>query len=294
MDLEHLYEFAVLAESKNFSEAAEKLFISQSALSKHIKSLEQELGVPLFNRENRSATLNEYGQLLLPHALKISEIRYACLTDFHNKLNNINGAINICFEYPIFNLLASFEKENPNITIHVRHVPPHEMVEQLRSGKCELAFLYEKEEQKNLTSVFYRQDSLVAVLPNSHPLANQTSISLEQLKGENFIMLSQRAKEYAIAIEACQKAGFEPKIALSGCIGRDVVRFVKEEVGVSIMIKSFALQHQLDGVKFVDIISSTPVPCLYIYYRKNVQLSPCAKHLLDYINAKTIQNELIK
>ncbi|VUX15208.1 Hca operon transcriptional activator [Streptococcus pasteurianus] len=58
MDLEHLYEFAVLAESKNFSEAAEKLFISQSALSKHIKSLEQELGVPLFNRENRSATLN--------------------------------------------------------------------------------------------------------------------------------------------------------------------------------------------------------------------------------------------
>ena len=66
MDLNYIREFVVLANTCNYMEAAEQLFISQSALSRHIKNLEEELGVSLFDRSTRSVTLNAFGMLFLP------------------------------------------------------------------------------------------------------------------------------------------------------------------------------------------------------------------------------------
>ena len=71
MNTEFLKEFVVLAETKNFWEASERLYMNQSTLSKHIKSLENELGVELFTRTTRRVELTSYGQTFLPYARTI-------------------------------------------------------------------------------------------------------------------------------------------------------------------------------------------------------------------------------
>ena len=76
MNTEYLKEFVVLAETKNFWEASDRLYMNQSTLSKHIKSLENELGVDLFLRTTRRVELTNYGQTFLPYAKSITHFEF--------------------------------------------------------------------------------------------------------------------------------------------------------------------------------------------------------------------------
>ena len=89
MQIDYIKEFIILAEIGNFLEAADHLFMSQSTLSRHIKSLEDDLGTPLFDRTTRKVSLNEYGHLFLPYAREISKIQYNYTTELYNKLHNV-------------------------------------------------------------------------------------------------------------------------------------------------------------------------------------------------------------
>lgn len=80
-------EFVTLTEKKNFLEAAECLFISQSCLSKHIKKLETEIGVELFERTTRTVVLTEFGQMLLPYARKMVSLEYEFEKNVHRKIH---------------------------------------------------------------------------------------------------------------------------------------------------------------------------------------------------------------
>ena len=75
MEIDYIREFVVLTETENFLEAAERLFISQSSLTRHIKSLEEDLGMQVFDRTTRKVTLNNFGKLFLPYAKEISRIQ---------------------------------------------------------------------------------------------------------------------------------------------------------------------------------------------------------------------------
>ena len=88
MDINHVREFIVLAQTGNFMEAAEILFSTQSTLSKHIKNLETEMGVSLFERTTRKVVINKYGQLFLPIAKQIVELQdqYTALLQSHLNL----------------------------------------------------------------------------------------------------------------------------------------------------------------------------------------------------------------
>ena len=82
MEIEYIKEFVVLAETENYLEAAESLFISQSTLSKHIKIIEKELDVQLFDRTTRKVHLNKYGKMFLKYAKEISHLQYLYKTAF--------------------------------------------------------------------------------------------------------------------------------------------------------------------------------------------------------------------
>ena len=87
MEINYLKEFVVLAQTGNFMEAADILYVSQSTLSKHIKSMELELGVPLFDRTTRKVTISKFGELLLPYAQQIAELQDKYTAIFQNSLD---------------------------------------------------------------------------------------------------------------------------------------------------------------------------------------------------------------
>lgn len=124
MDINYICEFSVLAETCSYMEAADQLFISQSALSRHIKSLEEELGVQLFDRSTWKVSLSRYGAVFLPFARQIAATRYEYETALAAAQNACHGNIRIgtipvMSHYQITDLLAEFQKNNVGFTLDV-------------------------------------------------------------------------------------------------------------------------------------------------------------------------------
>ena len=119
MDTASLKEFLALVETQNFWEASELLFMNESTLSKHIKKLEKELQVSLFDRNTRKVSLTPFGKCLIPYARSIVETEKNFLEDLEKKIQAqssqlVLGVIPSMVQYRITDILVDFRKKNPN------------------------------------------------------------------------------------------------------------------------------------------------------------------------------------
>ena len=183
MEINYLREFVVLAQTGNFIEAADILYSSQSTLSKHIKKIESELGVPLFDRTTRKVGISKFGQLLLPFAKQITELQDKYTAILQNSLETDReiltlGSINALAQYKITDVLVNFKKSHTQSTINVLHATSEELKKMLRNKKCELAFIRDtlEEVDDDLIKIPYTIDTLVAVLPATHHLTKQKTM----------------------------------------------------------------------------------------------------------------------
>ena len=284
METRHLREFAVLAQVGNFGEVAEKFFISQSALSKHIKSLEDELGAPLFDRTGKGTVLNDYGKILLPYAEQMVKLEDHFTKDIYNKRNDADHIIVIGTEYRITNLLSDFRSTHKDYLLSAIDANlVGEVRELLRAGKCELAFICNLEDSHgDFVSIPYAHESIVAVLYESHPLAKCTSIALEQLADEDFVMLPPTSPHTDFLLGKCHDLGFNPKVVMTAPRGNEIIELVRAETGVSLLFGRLVSGFDTAGVVAVEIEPRVPME-ISICYRKDAQLSSGARQFLDYV-----------
>lgn len=124
MELSYIREFVVLAETGNYLEAADALFIAQSSLSRHIKSIELDLGSPLFDRTTRKVVLNGFGQAFLPYAKKMVEIQEEYENVLQSYLSGVSSTITVAsipsmVRYNITDVLAGFKQANPRYKLNI-------------------------------------------------------------------------------------------------------------------------------------------------------------------------------
>ena len=139
MDIEILEEFIALAESCSFQETADRLHISQSSLSKHLKKLEAELGAALFDRSTRSVSLNELGMAFLPHARRIAAEKAAALTELRKLSSAGQQTVTVAYapvlsQYGLIETFSAFSAAHPELTL--RTLENYQPVALLRSGSC--------------------------------------------------------------------------------------------------------------------------------------------------------------
>ncbi len=285
METDYLKEFIVLSETGNYLQAAEELFIAQSSLSKHIKALEIELGVPLFNRTPRKVELTSYGKSFLKCAQQIVDIQYSFQRDLANQLDEKQqtlriGSIPLMAPYRITDIIMKYQRENEHCTINLLEEESFTLKEMLRKNKCDLAFIREEGDTNEEFAKFpYTSDHLVAILPSTHPLAKRSSLQLEELKDENFLLLQPDSLLYSISTTACQKAGFTPNIAYTGKRAENIMDLVEKGMGVSLLMEKPILSLATPKVSIVDV-TPTVSTNIYIYYKKNIPLSAAAKKFL--------------
>ncbi|MDS0525554.1 LysR family transcriptional regulator [Clostridium sp. SHJSY1] len=288
MEMNYIKEFVVLAEVGNFSEAAEHLFISQSSLSKHIKSIERELGVPLFNRSTRKVKLNEFGQVFLPYARQITNIQNEYTEAFFNKLENTKKSITIgsipsMAQYNITDVLAEFKRNNNNITLNVIQAESDKLEDMLYENICDIAFIREVNDVNNLfTKLPYTSDTLVAIFPINHPFAKYKTISLEQLKSENFLLLPQDTILHNICKTSCKHKGFDPNIIFTDHRVENIIDLVVKGMGISLLSKKLAIYLFNPNISIVDI-SPSIYSHISLCYKKNTKLSVITNLFLSYI-----------
>jgi len=304
MEIDYFREFLVLVDTKNYWKASERLFIGQSTLSKHIKLMEQELGVPLFTRTSRKVELTSYGNLLIPHAQSITSSKFAYQEQLSIEKDSQNGkfilgTIPSIAQYMITDILANFNKKYPASLIRVIEDDSFNLKELLRQHKCELAFIREIQdapEEEDLIRHHYIDDKMVAVLPVYHPLAGETVIHLEQLKYEKFILLNQQTQLYKLCIDTCERVGFKPQVTFD-CHRLDtILDLVTQGMGVSLLMDRHVRLPRHTGFpnnpafRVVEV-NPTFYTSISLFHCKNSSLSTSAKKFIQYFEDQ--KNELL-
>jgi LysR family transcriptional regulator, hydrogen peroxide-inducible genes activator len=194
LNLQLLELFVVLARTKNFTRAAEELHLSQSALSRAIQKLEDQLAQRLFERRPRGVVLTEIGEILLERAQQIrqlTEAAFAELAEAGRRSRIRLGAIPTIAPYFLPGLLSRFAKQHPTITVLVHEETTEHLIHRCSQGELDLAVLALPIAAKNLEVEPLFDEELLLVLPLGHPLAATKSVNIESTASYPFVMLSE-------------------------------------------------------------------------------------------------------
>ncbi len=267
MDTGYIREFVMLAECLNYSEAAERLFISQSSLSKHIQTLERDLGAALFVRTTRSIRLSGAGAVYLPYAKKLAALcgeAEIAVDDFRRRAST---SLTIAIMqnpqyYDMAKYIMSFRRAHPDVAFS--------MVE---GDEFQLYDLF----QRKLVNVFptfstfrgledfafmpLAESAMVALLPAGHPLAEAGSVSLQQLAGERLLLPARNGALSALVHTAFHREGLEPDVIYEGS-STGCIDLVRGGMGTALHAREFAAALTGGG----DIVTVPLEPALPFSY----------------------------
>ena len=184
-----LEQLAAFARCGTLSKAAEELLISQPALSRSMKKLEDDLGVKLFIRENKKLLLNETGKLAAELARsQVNQNRelISRVIAFDRSLHSVH--IGACAPQPMAELMPILQDHFGDMTISSELVYGEKLIKGLKTGVYHLAILREAIEDKELFSQRYMSESLYICVPESHRLAKNETVRFSDLKGEKFLL----------------------------------------------------------------------------------------------------------
>lgn len=194
MDIAKIESFLVLVKQQNFAKTADLLFISQPALTKRIASLEDELGVPLFNRMGNKTYLTTEGEAFKPFAEQI-------LATYNNAKESIRqiesmeygtlnfGTTNFIGVYLIPQIISKFHELYPNITINMVINSSTNIIDMLHKNQLEFVFLsdYIELDENQYEVKDYAQDHLKLIVGNKHPLYHHKTCRLKDVENDLYI-----------------------------------------------------------------------------------------------------------
>ncbi len=221
MDLATLNAFIAIAELGSFSEAAERLHLTQPAVSKRIASLEQQLNVRLFDRLGREVSLTEAGRALLPRAYQILNV----LDDTRRALTNLNGEISGRLTLATSHhiglhrlppLLRAFTRAHPQVALDIQFLDSEVAYEEVLHGRAELAVITLAPETRELVhAVAVWDDPLDFVAAPEHPLARSQAISLADVAHHPAVFPGGNTFTHHIVRRLFEAQGLTPNIAMS-------------------------------------------------------------------------------
>ena len=232
--------FVQLAESKTFAEAAEKLHITQPALSTSIKKLEEQLGGQLFSRNTRNVSLTQEGKSFLPQAKRLLVDWSNAFADMQNLFAMQQGSLTIA-AMPSFAegrlpaLLAQFHQSHPNIKIRVIDVVMEEVIESVISGRAEIGFTFMPERSEGLVFERLFDDPFIAVVPQGHEYSKRKTLSWSQAFAHPFVAMNRNSSVRnwieSVANDLQQQINLVAEANQLGTVGQ----LVGQGIGISIV-----------------------------------------------------------
>lgn len=286
MNLRQLYYFRTIAELEHYTQAAEKLYVSQSNLSHAIQKLEDELNVKLFVSKGRNIRLTKYGELFLPYVQKTIDTLESGVTALQEYINPNSGTVTMIG----FPSLAQFapdmivrylsETDRVSVRFQFSQASFYTIQKQLMEGKVDLAFATKIEDP---SVGFHRIGShpLVLLVPMGHRLAQQESVDLRELDKENFIDFDDDSQLHHQNKEVFRELGIQPNIVVETPQDAVMYGLVAAKHGVAI------IPYPLGGVpynsKILKISNPIPQRDLYLMWQKDRYMPPAAEFFRDFI-----------
>lgn len=282
MEIQQLYYYMELCKQKNFTEAGYACNMTQGALSKQIRKLENELGITLIRRNTRKFELSKEGEIFLSYAKKMTGTYEEMLKNVQKNQEIKIGCMPVLAPYHFARLVADFRKEYPDSKLVIDERIASEIQE--NSDRYDFLILRENmmEDQKKFRFSPLYDDKLCAVLYEKHPLYGRDRLQLKELKDDVFIFPERGSGSYEVFYKSCEKAGFEPKIAFEFPQANTIMSFVSEGVGVTITFSTVYREAKCAGVKMIPLEDELH-SVISLFYRKNKPLDYAKKQFLNYV-----------
>lgn len=288
MNLNQLYYFKVLARLEHYTRAAEELQISQPTLSQSIASLENELGVRLFEKRGRNIMLTQNGRAYLKHVesalSELSEGRSAV-----EKFNRAeNGHVRISFitnvgAFIVPRLITGFIA-NPmtqGISFSCREGNTNDLLNGLKDERYDMVICSKKDNEPSLDFTPLISQSLVVLVPVDHPLAEKRSLTLKETAKFPFIMHIPDSGMRTIENRLFDNVGVVPKISCEVEMDRTIAGLVAANLGVAIVSDGPDIENF--NIKIIPLTEPYFIRYLYLVTVKNRQLSNAAGLFKSYV-----------
>jgi len=289
MNLNRLLTFHKAAEDLNFSTAAQKLSITQPAVSAQIHNLEEDLGVKLFNRIGRIIALSEAGEVLSSFSRRI----FRLLDEAESVMDELRlvrrgtlkiGTTTTYAGHIMPPLLSRFQTEFPMVKVILHEGSSMDIAKRVAKLEIEVAVVAYSGNLKNVQFDLLRQEELVLVLPAGHPLASRKSVSIKALAKEKFILREKGSSTRLIMRNLFRQHRINPPVVFE----TSNVDFIKEQVangmGVSFLTRS-AVAEELASGRMATVKLKEDKLKLEIYsaIRIGHELSQPARAFLDIV-----------
>jgi len=262
IELRQLRYFVMTAEELHFGRAAARLQVAQPSLTRQIQLLEQQLGVTLFSRTQRQVQLTAAGQVLLAQTrLLLSQYEGALtLTRQATQSSRLTFGIECCAaSHGLPQVLQEFNRRYPSIHLVSHQLNAPEQEEALRQGKIDVGFLHPPLTDRQLVFEQVMEETFIAVLPATHPLARRRALPLKELANDPFILYPRELAPacFDIVLNLCKTAGFTPKIVHETTDFNFCLTLIASGTGVT-LAPSSARERRRTGVVYRPLNEESP------------------------------------
>ncbi|HAM79466.1 LysR family transcriptional regulator [Ornithinibacillus bavariensis] len=288
MELRQLTYFIEVAKYKSITKAAEQLHISQPALSKSIKALEEELGTTLLIRTNKTSHITDAGNVVLEYARKMTGLVGEMKLTLSDLTNLLVGQLNIGLPPFIGSLffpkvMAQFHHAYPNIKLDITEYGGARVVKSVEEEEFELGVAVLPVDEAIFNVYPIVEEEMLLLVPKNHPLANRKEVYIKDLKDEEFIFYHEEfALNKIIRNHFYITAGFEPKILFKSSQWDLMSEMVAANLGLSILPRSIC--NRLFA-KDINIVSLKPTIMwrLAVITKKGRYISHAGRTFIDFI-----------
>lgn len=272
MTIQQIKYFLTLANELHFWKTSEKVFISQSSLSRQIQSLEDEIGIQLFERDKRNVKLTDAG-LFLQKQWSILIHDFDKIKKQAKKIDEgIAGFVSISYPGSIAmkflpNFLEELNNKLPDLKLELTEPTDENHEKLLVNFKTDIAFGRDKINNINIDSIKLNSEPICLVVPKNHWITKENLNEFSKLKDEKFIMAGLHKTTFFASLlrNFFNKNNFEPKTIIESDFGGMILNLVSKEIGISILPSSFKYANS-QNVRFINLEEEID---LFINWRKN-------------------------
>lgn len=287
MDFRQLKYFLEIVKYKSITKASESLHISQPALSKMIKGLEDELGIPLIVRTNKTSDITDAGLVVMEYAQKVLLLMDEMADTINDMTNLSRGQIHIGLPPIIGSLffpkvLAKFHLKYPNVQINITEYGAARVVKSVEEGEFELGVAVLPIEEQHFDFYPIVEEEMKLLVHHEHPLAIREIVELHELKDEEFIFYSEEFALHQIMRNECISQGFEPKVLFKSSQWDFMSEMVAANLGVTALPESICDRVQNPEIKIINLRPAIQWN-LAVIAKKDRYLSFAARTLINFI-----------
>jgi DNA-binding transcriptional LysR family regulator len=266
MELRHLRYFVAVAEELHFRRAAERLHVAQPAVSEQVRKLEQELGVRLFDRTQRSVSLTTAGTALLEearHVLRHAEVAQQAARNArdHATMRLRIGYLADSLPASVPTALRHLATTAPSVEVALETGPASRLIEELRARRFDAVITSLPAPTSGLRATLLGEQRAVAVLPALHRQATGSAVALERLVPERLVVLPRGANPafHDAVMAMCHAAGISPALTeVAEPRVEHVLLAVAAGAGVALLPESVTERYASPGIRFVALEGAQP------------------------------------